>query len=203
MFILNITFPTFILLSVQAVHTLLGPVCLPSSTCGYLIYTYVLPVALIIFSLMTGMHVRAWTVYHSCVCLCYNLIRVSCLFTGPFVPFQSRIMNRLLRVRPSHKLVYENLPVHTKIINGKSRLKFYLKHHWGWGKASVGVDLDLIRTLVSMATVSSHKVKVGKMASSNSPMFLIGTFLILAGNDDMHKSLDEFEIWPDSTIDCH
>ena len=40
-------------------HHLLDPVCLPSSRCGYLIYTYVLPVALIIISLMTGMHVRA------------------------------------------------------------------------------------------------------------------------------------------------
>ena len=108
-------------------HHLIGPVCLPSSTCGYLIYTYVLSVTLIFVSLMTSMHVRAWTVYHSCVCLCYSLIRVSCLFTSPFVPFQSRIMNRLLRVRPFQKLVYENLHVQTKIINGKSRIKFY----WG------------------------------------------------------------------------
>ena len=69
-FIFNITFPTFILWSVQAVHTpsLARIMCLPSSTCGYLIYTYVLPVALIIVSLMTGVHVHAWTVYHSCVC---------------------------------------------------------------------------------------------------------------------------------------
>ena len=80
-------------------------------------------------------------------------------------------------------------------------MKFYLKHHWGGGKASVGFDLDLIRTLVSMATVSSHRVTVGKTASSNSQMFLIGTFLILAGNDDMHGILDEFEILPDSTMD--
>ena len=48
-------------------HHLLGPVCLPNSMCGYLIYTYVLPVALIIVSLMNGMHVCAWTVYHSSV----------------------------------------------------------------------------------------------------------------------------------------
>ena len=109
MFILNITFPTFILWSVQAVHTpsLARPSVLTSSTCDYLIYTYVLTVLLIIVSLMTGVHVRAWTVYHSCVCLCYNLIRVSCLFPSPFVPFQSSIMNRLLRVRPSQKLVYK------------------------------------------------------------------------------------------------
>ena len=44
-----------------------------------------------------------------------------------------------------------------------------------------------------MATVSSHRVTVGKTASSNSQMFLIGTFLILAGNDDMHESLDKFD----------
>ena len=80
-------------------------------------------------------------------------------------------------------------------------MKFYLKHHWGGGKASVGFDLDLIRTLVSMATVSSHRVTMGKMASSNSGMFLIKTFLVLAGNDDMHESLDEFEFWLNSTVD--
>ena len=45
-------------------------------------------------------------------------------------------------------------------------MKFYLKHHWGWGKASVGFDLDWIRTLVSMATYSSHRVIMGKTASS-------------------------------------
>ena len=119
---------------------------------------------------------------------------MSCLFKSPFVPFQSSIMNRSLRIHPSQKLVYENLPVQTKIINGRSRVKFYLKHHCGGGKASVGFDLDLIRTLVSMATVSSNRNKVGKTASSNSRMFLIRTFLILAGNDDMHESSDEFEI---------
>ena len=89
--------------------------------------------------------------------------------------------------------MYENLPVQTKIINGRSRMKFLSEASLGWGKASVDFDLDLIRTLVSMATVSSHRVTVGKMASSNSRMFLIGTFLILAGNDDMHESLDEFD----------
>ena len=72
-------------------------------------------------------------------------------------------------------------------------MKFYLKPHRDVGKASVGFDLDLIRTLVSMTTVSSHRVTVGKTASSNSQMFLIGTFLILAGNDDMHESLAEFD----------
>ena len=89
--------------------------------------------------------------------------------------------------------MYENLPVQTKIINGRSRMKFLAEASLGWGKASVDFDLYLIRTLVSMATVSSHRVTVGKTASSDSRMFLIGTCLILAGNDDMHESLDEFD----------
>ena len=45
-------------------------------------------------------------------------------------------------------------------------MKFYLKHHWGGGKASVSFDPGLIRTLVSMATDSSHRVIMGKSASS-------------------------------------
>ena len=42
-------------------------------------------------------------------------------------------------------------------------MKFYLKHLWGGGKASVG----RIRTLVSMATDNSHRVIMGKTASSH------------------------------------
>ena len=45
--------------------------------------------------------------------------------------------------------------------------KFYLKHHWGGGKAALGFDADQIRTLVSMATDSSHRVIMGKRASSH------------------------------------
>ena len=45
-------------------------------------------------------------------------------------------------------------------------MKFYLKHHWGGGKASVGFDSDRIRTLVSMAIDSSHRVIMGKTTSS-------------------------------------
>ena len=45
-------------------------------------------------------------------------------------------------------------------------MKFYPKHHWGWVKASVGFDSDRIRSLVFMATDSSHRVIMGKTASS-------------------------------------
>ena len=41
-------------------------------------------------------------------------------------------------------------------------MKFYLKLHWDGGKASVGFDPDPIRTLVSMATDSSHRGMMGK-----------------------------------------
>ena len=80
-------------------------------------------------------------------------------------------------------------------------LKFNLKHHWGGGKASVGFDLDRIRTLVSMATDSSHRVIMGKTASSCFSNAFDLILFILAGNDDMHESLDEFEILGDSTTD--
>ena len=40
--------------------------------------------------------------------------------------------------------------------------KFYLKHHWGGGKAALGFWPDRIGTLVSMATDSSNRVIMGK-----------------------------------------
>ena len=45
-------------------------------------------------------------------------------------------------------------------------IKFYLKQHLGGGKASVGFDLDRIRTLVFMAIDSSHRLIIGKTALS-------------------------------------
>ena len=49
--------------------------------------------------------------------------------------------------------------------------KFYLKHHWGGGKPALGFGPDRIRTLVSMATDSSHRVIMGNV--------LIGSFSYL------------------------
>ena len=56
-------------------------------------------------------------------------------------------------------------------------IKFYLKHHWGGGKAALGFGADQFRTLVSMATDSSHRVIIGVITFSR--MFLIGCFLYL------------------------
>ena len=47
--------------------------------------------------------------------------------------------------------------------SGAIATKFYLKHHWGGGKAASGFGLDRIRTLVSMATDSFHRVIMGKV----------------------------------------
>ena len=59
-------------------------------------------------------------------------------------------------------------------------MKFYLKHHLGGGKASVGFDPDRIRTLVSMATDSSHRVIMGKNGVITfSRMLLMGSFSYL------------------------
>ena len=41
-------------------------------------------------------------------------------------------------------------------------IKFHQKHHLGGGFAALGFGLDWIRTLVSMATDSSHRVIMGK-----------------------------------------
>ena len=81
-------------------------------------------------------------------------------------------------------------------------IKFYLKHHWGRGKAVLGFGADQIRTLVSMVTDSSHRVKMGKKGRHHVFSAVFDRILfILAGNDDIHKSLHEFEIRPDPTTD--
>ena len=72
------------------------------------------------------------------------------------------------------------------IISATSRpigMKFYLKHHWGGGRASVGFDSDWIRTLVSMATYSSHRVIMGKGRHHVFSNAFDRILFILAGNN--------------------
>ena len=52
-----------------------------------------------------------------------------------------------------------------------------------------------------MATVSAHRVIMGKTASSLFLECFDRILFILSGNDDMYECLDEFEIWPDSTTE--
>ena len=83
--------------------------------------------------------------------------------------------------------------------SGLITTKFNLKHHWVGGKAAFGFWPDQIRTL---ATESSHRVIMGKQCLH----FFLAVFhpilFILADNDDMHESSDEFEFRPDRTTDC-
>ena len=80
-------------------------------------------------------------------------------------------------------------------------IKFYLKHHWGGGKPALGFDGDQIRTLVSMATDSSHRVIMGKRRHHVFSTVFIQILFIFACNVDIHKSLHEFEIRLDPTTD--
>ena len=80
-------------------------------------------------------------------------------------------------------------------------IKFNMKHHWGGGKAALGFGADQIRTLVSMATDSSHRVIMGKRVSSRFLGCFDQILFILGGNYDIHKGLHEFEIRLDPTTD--
>ena len=80
-------------------------------------------------------------------------------------------------------------------------IKFYLKHHWGGGKAASRFGADQIRTLFSMATDSSHWVIIGKRVNHVFWAVFDQILFILAGNHDIHKSLHVFEIRPDLTMD--
>ena len=84
-------------------------------------------------------------------------------------------------------------------------IKFYLKHQLGKGKDALGFGSDRIRTVVFMATYSSYRAITGKTVS-HLLLSLIGSFSI-AGNNDRHTSLDEFQIRPDPITDygvsCH
>ena len=69
--------------------------------------------------------------------------------------------------RRCHRCFHQ--PFSNMKISEASRLiatKCYLKHHWEGGKAAWGFGADPFRTLVSMATDSSHIVIMGKTASS-------------------------------------
>ena len=87
--------------------------------------------------------------------------------------------------------------------SGLVTVKFYEKHHWGGGKPALGLGPDRIRTLVSIAIDSSHRLIMGETVLSRFLSCFDRILFILAGNDDIHvhKSLDEFKIRPDLTPD--
>ena len=59
-------------------------------------------------------------------------------------------------------------------------IKFHQEHHWGGVLTALGFWPDRIRTLVSMATGSSHRVIMGEnLVTTLAPSFLICSTLFL------------------------
>ena len=69
-------------------------------------------------------------------------------------------------LRPASSSTISNMNISAS--SGPIAMKFQ-KHHWDGGKAAIGFGSDRIRTLVSMATDSSHRVIMEKTVS---PLFL-------------------------------
>ena len=58
------------------------------------------------------------------------------------------------------------LNINTSETSGPIATKFYLKHHWGGGKAALCFEQDRFGILVSMAMDSSHTVIMGKILNN-------------------------------------
>ena len=55
----------------------------------------------------------------------------------------------------------------------------HLEHYWGGGLAALGFGMDRIRTLVSIATGSSHRVILGEnLVTTLAPSFFIGSLFL-------------------------
>ena len=86
-----------------------------------------------------------------------------------YVTYQS---SRRLSVRApvcTSVCVFTLLKINISETNLSIATIFYLRHHWGGGKAAFGFGPDRFRTLVSMATESSHWVIMEKTVP---PLFL-------------------------------
>ena len=66
-------------------------------------------------------------------------------------------------------------------------------------RAWMSLEFGQIQPLVSMAI---DRVIMEKTVLPLFSAVLYPILFILAGNDDMHESLEEFEIRPDPTTDC-
>ena len=124
-------------------------------------------------------HIFKETIQHPCFyhqkSICHVIIGVSYRRTLQFLAHLSRRPKGELIVYPCSGVRRRCRcrcccqPLSNMNISEASRLiaiKFYLKHHWGGGKAAWGFGEDHFRTLVSMATDSSHRVTMGKTTSS-------------------------------------
>ena len=101
------------------------------------------------------------------------LAHLSRRLVGELIVYRS---SRHPPVRPSDHTLYTCISKTSR----PNATKFYLKHHWGDGKAASDFGPDWIRTEVSMATCSSHMVIMGKNGIiAFSRLFLIRSFSYL------------------------
>ena len=114
------------------------------------------------------------------------LAHLSQRLRGELIVYQS---SRHLSVRPS---TISNMNISEA--NRPIAIKFYLKQG---EKDAWGFEADQFRTLISMATDSSHGVIMGKRRHHVFSNGFDRILFILAGKNNMHESLDE----PDSTTD--
>ena len=77
---------------------------------------------------------------------------------------------------------------------GHIAMKFCLKQHWGKGKAALMFWPDWIRTLVSMATDSSHTYNGENGVATFSQLFLIQSFLYLQVTRTCMKAWRSFKL---------
>ena len=70
-------------------------------------------------------------------------------------------------------------------------IEFYLEHYWGGGSTALGFRPDRIRTLVLMATDSSHRVIMGgNLVATLASSILIDSYLFL---QVMRTTIKKFE----------
>ena len=82
----------------------------------------------------------------------------------------------VVRRRPSSTISNINISATSWLIT----MKFYQKHHWDGGKTALGFGPEWIKTLVSMATESSHRVMMEiNGVATFSQLFFIRFFLYL------------------------
>ena len=84
----------------------------------------------------------------------------------------------------------------------KSRLYLEVMITYMFMRVWMSLKFGQIRPLLSMVT---DRVMIGKRCTVD-PHFFSAVFhpflFLLAGNDDMHETSDEFQFPPDWTIDC-
>ena len=76
-----------------------------------------------------------------------------------------------------------------------------MKYVFGSGKVASAFGADWIKTLVSMATDSSHRAIMRKTVFSSFLSCFDPILFILACNADEHKSLKELKFWTSQTTE--